>query len=297
MVKTAQSQRIPIVFFQSVSKYKDFKPFYSVHKKDLNHKQFIEWQQYFDKAETSFKDGNYFEAMTLYHGALKIDSDYAVAYFRLGQCLELLGDFKGANIFYVQANDQDYIPIRAPSSANRFYVQLEAEHLKDVYVIHTQEIFDQHSRNGLVDDELVADQLHPTVKGQALMAEEILRIIFENNLMINSRAWKWPQLKSFEDLAQSIDIDSDFKFEIQLWLANYVGSYLDTAESYILKALQIKPQSIRAKSELAWVYWKAGRKDEAKKLYQELQTQAPIQAKVFFEKHPDVQSLVHVIEK
>lgn len=293
MIQVAREKNIPVIFFEGVAKYKNFKPFYSKHSGRLNSDQLQEWEHISSLAEQSFQEERYFEAMTLYQEALKMDEEYALTYFRLGQCFEQLGDYKKAYTYYVESNEKDYLPIRAPKVVNLFYDQLAAERLKDVYIIPTQRIFDQHSRHGLVDDELVADQLHPTMKGQALMAEEILKIVFENHLMKTQSQRARVDPKSFDVLARNIEIDQDFQFAIQLWLANYVGSYLDTAEQYLIKALHIKPQSIRAKSQLAWVYWKAKRVDEARKLYQELIQQAPRQAERFFNAHPDIKKILH----
>lgn len=291
MIQVAQKKNIPVIFFEGVSKYKDFKPFYFKHSLKLNPDQLREWENISSAAEQSFREQRYFEAMTLYQQALTLDDGYALTYFQMGQCLEQLADYQGAYQSYIESNEKDYMPIRAPKVVNLFYDQLAVEKLKNVYIIPTQRIFDQHSQPGLVDDTWVADQLHPTMKGQALMAQEILKVIFENHLMKNQRRSVWSEPKSFDVLAQKIDLDQDFQFDVQLWLANYVGSYLDTAEQYLIKALQIKPQSIRAKSQLAWVYWKAKRLDEAKKLYQELIGQDRLQADKFLNTHPDVKAL------
>ncbi len=292
MIQVGQKKDIPVIFFQSVSKYKNFRPFYSKHRIGLNADQQQELEDTSSAAEKSFQEERYFEAMTLYQQALVLDDGYALTHFRIGQCLEQLGDYKGAYKSYVESNEKDYMPIRAPKVVNMFYDQLAVEKLKDVYIIPTQRLFDQHSPHGLVDDILVADQLHPTMKGQALMAEEIVKIVVENHWLKTQSPFVWKEPKSFDVLARKIDIDFDFEFNIQLWLANYVGSYLDTAEQYLIKALQIKPRSIRAKSQLAWVYLKAKKLDKAKKLYQELIQQDPLQAEPFFNAHPDIKSLV-----
>ncbi len=292
IIQVAQHKHIPVIFFESLSKYKDFKPFYPQHSSKINPSQLNEWQITFDEGEESFKEKRYFEAMTMFQKALTLDDHYAMTYFRLGQCFEELGDYAAAYKYYVEANDKDHMPIRAPKSVNQFYERLKSEHISNVYVIPTQDIFNQHSPHGLVDDELVADQLHPTMKGQALMAKEIMKVISENRLMPESEKWKLDAMKTYEELAKNINIDQDFEFEIQLWLANYVGSYLDTAEQYLKRALELKPQSIRAKSQLAWVYWKAKHIPEAKKLYQELTAQDPVQSQAFFQRHPEVRSAI-----
>ncbi len=293
MIQVAQKNDIPVIFFQGVSRYKDFKPFYSKHSAKLSTNKIQEWEKIFTSAEQSFQAERYFEALTLYQEALKLDDQYALMYFRKGQCLEQLGDFEGAYQAYVESNEKDFMPIRAPKVVNRFYDQLASERLNKVYIIPTQRIFNQHSRNGLVDHELVADQLHPTMKGQALMAKEIWKLIVQHHFMKHQPPLAWIEPKSFDVLAQQIDINQDVEFNMQLWLANYVGSYLDTAEEYLLEALRLKPQSVRAKSQLAWVYWKTKRVDQARKLYQELLQMNPLQAERFFKNHPDIERVIN----
>ncbi len=288
IVNVARENHIPVVFLNGISRFKDFPPYESIHAESLSSDNLVVWQALVDQAQIKFRDGNAADAAILYQKAIEIDPSYALDYFRLAECFEALGDYEKAKLYYSLANDQDYFPTRAPSVVNKFYDRLAQENLSGVTVLNIKKIFEENSPHGMIDKRLVVDQMHPTIEGQALIALQIVKFIYEKNMFVPKENWHWDRLKTTEELKTSLGIDKDFEYENNMYLANFVGSYLDQAVDYLKKALAIKPHSIKAKSQLAWTYWQLGNKEEASRLYQELNQEAPQEAKKFFGRHPEI---------
>ena len=289
IIKVAQNHKIPIIFFEGVARYRDYPPFESKHLYLLNQQDLLKWTDLNNQAEEYFIRGQYQQASELYKKCLEIDREYAMTYFRLGQCLKKLKDYAEAKKNYLMANDKDYFPIRAPQVVNQYYDELRRQHLRGVHVIKTQKVFEEKSPNGIIDNSLILDQIHPTIKGQALMALEVVRLMYEEGYYADKKSWRWDDLKPMEELKEKLNIDQDFQFAVYVHSARYVGSYFDEAIEYLKKALEIKPDSIIARSQLAWTYWKKGDKKEAIDLYKQLSQEDPQQASEFFKKYPEIE--------
>jgi len=123
----------------------------------------------------NLKSQNYEMALKLFKKARNIDPEYAMTFYKLGQTFEGLGKYAEANNAYKRANDLDHFMTRNPSLVNQFYDSIRRKNPKGVYVVSTDKIFEANSKNGIIDHELIPDGVHPSIKGQALMAYEVTR--------------------------------------------------------------------------------------------------------------------------
>ena len=301
IVEAAKKHGIPMIFFEAVAKWKGYEPVESVHDASLTGKSLKEWDRIFKKGEEAFKNNAFPVALDYYSHALLLDEDYALTFYRIAECHEALGNSKEANRYWVLSNDKDHFPIRAPSCVNKFYEEVRGENKGKAYVIRTQEIFEENSTNGIIDDELVLDPIHPTMKGQALMALEIARVIYEQGLLAPKSEWAWGEivcndkdsraglnLPYYLYLRNKLGIDKNFEFTMYLTSAQYVEKRYDKAAEFLEKAVRIKPSSVFAKSWLAWAYWNMGEKERAGKLYRELYAQSPELTEKFLLEHPEI---------
>src|SRR3989338_97287 len=170
IIAHGQKKDIPVIFLSGLAKYKDFPPFESKHNSSLNDNKIEVWKKTFDEAEAYLEQKDYIHALVAYQQSIVIDDGYALTFYKTAQCLEQLGDFVKAKEFYVLSNEKDHFPIRCPLLVNQYYASLNEERLKNVFILNTQKLFEEHSPNGIVDTNLVIDQLHPTNRGQALIA-------------------------------------------------------------------------------------------------------------------------------
>jgi len=287
IIRIAVDNDIPVIFFGPLSRFDVYKPFASFHSKDLSEEQLLKWETIHASAEQLYERGEHEQACALYREALKLDKEYALTYFRVGQCAQREGHYWQAKRLFRQASERDYFPIRAPSAVYRFYGRLGSFVSNRVFVINTQKLFERHAPHKMIDISLVIDQLHPTMHGQALMAEEVCRIMDEKKLLKNSDKWQWANLPGFERLKQEIQMDDDSRFKALLVSAKYVGSYYEKAIEFLEQAVAIRPDSIAARSQLAWTLHTVGRREEAACLYRELERDAPKVAAWFFKNYPE----------
>jgi tetratricopeptide (TPR) repeat protein len=143
-------------------------------------------------------------------------------------------------------------------------------------VIRTQDIFETASPSGIIGDELIADQIHPTINGQALMALELIKIIYEEDMLAPKEQWRWDRIRPVDAMEDSVGLDPDIKVEIYLSLAGFVKRHYDKAAQLLEKALSIKPDSIYIQSWLAHTYWENGEKQKAIDVYRRLYEAMPL---------------------
>lgn len=182
VINVAKRRAIPVVFLEGVSRRRGFGLGMPMHDPSLKGAVLEEWNKNFTGAETLFAQKRYSDAIKLYNKCIESDPFYAMEYYGIAECHEGLKNFRMANKFYTIANDRDCFPTRGPSGVNRFYEGLRARNMQGVYIVETQGVFEKQSPEGIIDAALISDQVHPTIKGQALMALEIVKIIYENDL-------------------------------------------------------------------------------------------------------------------
>ncbi|MCX5685863.1 MAG: tetratricopeptide repeat protein [Candidatus Omnitrophica bacterium] len=287
-IDIARRHSIPVIFFERIARWKGYEPIRPIHDPAITKDALALHDNLFSRAEEEFTKKRYAEALALYDRCARIDPMYALTYHRMAECRERLGEFSKANKFYSEANDLDRFPLRAPSDVNRFYESLRLQNLDKVHIIRTQELFEESSPDGIVGDELIGDQIHPTVDGQALMALEVVKLIYDNDMLAPKARWRWDRLRTAGEMKKSLNIDKDAEFEIELGLAGYVGHHYVKAREYLERALAIKPGSIFAKSWLAWAYWKSGEKRKAIDLYRQLYREAPAVTSEHLKNYPDI---------
>ncbi|MFA5146471.1 MAG: tetratricopeptide repeat protein [Candidatus Omnitrophota bacterium] len=288
IIETARLHGIPVIFFEGLSRWKGYEPVRSIHGASVDKDALASWEGYFSEAEGLFAGKEYGKALELYGRCINIDPSYALTYYRAAECYERLGESDKANANYVLANDNDYFPIHAPSLVNRLYENIRMAGMKGVDVIQTQKVFEENSANGIVGDDLTVDQIHPSPEGQALMALEVVNILYKNNLLAPREKWRWDKLRDIDEMKKALGLDSKNMFHVYTGTASYLAKHYREAAKFLEKALAIKPGSVFVRSWLAWTYWKMGELDNAIALYRELYREKPSLASSFLGRHPDI---------
>lgn len=292
IIDAAQRHSIPIIFLESVARWKEYEPVRSIHDTTIGKDTLAEWTRISFEADRALANKAYAEALNLYNSCLTLDPLYAITYYRIGECYEGLNDPKKANEYYSTANDYDRYPIRAPSSVNLFYETFRGAEAKKIFIIPTQKLFESQSPDGIVRENLIGDQIHPSIDGQALIALAIARLICEKDLLAPKAQWRWGQLRPVAEMKKDLKLDKNGELETHLALATYVKRDYIKAAELLEKAYVLKKDSVFINSWLAWTYWKMGELDKAAAIYRELYRERPSLAAPFFKKHPDIEKLL-----
>jgi tetratricopeptide (TPR) repeat protein len=290
IIAAARRRSIPVIFLESVAKWRGYEPVRSFHGEALKGDALAGWNAMFDRAGKAFTTQDYAVALDLYKKCVEADPDYALTYYRIAQTYEALGDPAKANEYYTIANDHDRYLIRAPSTVNAFYETILADPPKDVYVIRTQKVFEGSAADGVIGDDLIGDQIHPSVDGQALIALEIVKTIYKAGMVAPKSEWRWQRLRSAEEMKNELRFSAAAELEIDLAIAGYLQKEYRKSVGFLEKAAKLSPDSIFINSWLAWTYWKLGDLERSLGLYRKLYRDSPSAALSFLERHPDIRS-------
>lgn len=175
MVAKARAHNVKMVLATLPSNLKDFSPFKSEHGDHLTQDQQEAWEEHFRHGRIAEARGLYQEALTAYQQCQKLDDQYAELAYRIGYCLCQLGHYDLARQYLVMAKELDVCPLRAPAEINRIVREVGARY--GVPVVDVEEEFARRSPHGILDSSLLVDHVHPTVRGNQLIAELIAEVL------------------------------------------------------------------------------------------------------------------------
>jgi tetratricopeptide (TPR) repeat protein len=110
------------------------------------------------------------------------------------QDLEKKGQYDEARTAYYKAKDLDGIRFRAPEDLNKVIYGIGKG--LNIPILGMQKVFEDHSPNRLIGDNLMIDHLHPNKDGYFLMADAFFNIMQEQKLI--SDTWDTSRIKSSE---------------------------------------------------------------------------------------------------
>ena len=97
---------------------------------------------------------------------------FAETHFRLATLLRKAGDHEGAYWHFIAARDMDGHPMRCLTAVQEAYREVASRH--DCIYIDGQSYFHAIGRNGLLDDELLQDAMHPSLRGHIALAQAVV---------------------------------------------------------------------------------------------------------------------------
>jgi hypothetical protein len=106
------------------------------------------------------------------HTAIRLDDDHARSHYLLGRALTAVGRDGEARHHYQRARELDPMPWRAPHSFNERVREATGE---GAVLCDLQQAFETASPGASVGWELMDDHVHPSLRGQALVAEAWVR--------------------------------------------------------------------------------------------------------------------------
>jgi tetratricopeptide (TPR) repeat protein len=113
------------------------------------------------------------EALDRIDQAIELHPTHATAHFVRAQLLAARGDLAGSQQSLWHARDLDTMPWRTPSSSNAAIRQVASEAI----LCDLEEAFHQASPQGVIGWTLMDDHVHPSLRGQVLIAEQLLETL------------------------------------------------------------------------------------------------------------------------
>ncbi|MCB0854864.1 MAG: hypothetical protein KDD63_21735 [Bacteroidetes bacterium] len=171
-------KEIPVILSTVVSNERDIQPFISEGITDIEPLKEVLDQESLDAIEVAQYNANeVYKRGILY---LKNDEDAAKKYLHLAKELDLLR-------------------FRAPQKINDVIVELSQAY--NAPLVDMKSVFETHSQNGIIGNELLTEHVHPTIEGQFLMADAFYEKIKELNLLHN-----WENYIPYNDAIEDIPV-------------------------------------------------------------------------------------------
>ena len=177
IISKYEENDIPVIISTLVSNEKDIPPFISY--------KFSEDK--FEKALNKDKTA-----------ASKIAEGNAKAAYKLGQYYLSKQQDSAKKYFHI-AKELDLLRFRAPQKINDAIIELS--HKKNVYLVDSRKLFKADSPNGIIGNELMAEHVHPNVKGNFIIADAMYNKIKELH-----RIGDWTNFISYDKAFQDIPI-------------------------------------------------------------------------------------------
>jgi tetratricopeptide (TPR) repeat protein len=111
--------------------------------------------------------------------------------FSMARKLEKVGKLDEARQAYYLAKDLDCVRFRAPEDLNSVIYDIGTKY--NVPILGMKKVFEQHSPNGIIGDNLMTEHLHPNIEGHFLMADAFLNLMRKDKFI--SQDWDTSRIK------------------------------------------------------------------------------------------------------
>jgi tetratricopeptide (TPR) repeat protein len=195
MVEMCRERGVEVMLVNPVSKLRDCPPFKSEHDADLSPEQLARWQELTAAAANQLRRGSlgYARALELYQQAAEIDPRHAGGQYNLAECHDLLEQYDEARAAYLAAKDADVCPLRILQPMND--AVLEIAHEQGTLLFDANQLFVEHSKNGIPGGDWLIDHAHPTIAGHQLLADEISALLVARGV-IHKPVADWQQIRT-----------------------------------------------------------------------------------------------------
>jgi tetratricopeptide (TPR) repeat protein len=238
MAALAKGKNLPILFITLPSNLRNFPPFHSEHKKNMNASELSEWKREFNEGKAMLEQGKFQQAHDSLKESVQVDPEYALGWYLLGQSLLGLRMVDTAKYSFETALEKDSWQVRALPEFNRIIRQIPSP----AWVEDMVPAFDRNSPDGIPGDNLFWDHCHPKLEGQALIAREVLGLLNQKGWVGLPQNWE----TGYDALArQHLDSISPEEYaDAYYWLALDIGVNMglkDLGKPYLELGLKLDP--------------------------------------------------------
>lgn len=290
LIRLARRHNVDVLFVNMPSNVRNIPPAFSFHLPGLTPLRLKEWQIHYESGEQFFKAGLYQPALEAFERAAKIDGSYAELAYQMAQTYDQLKRYDLAKKYYILARDLDGQPWRAKSSLNETIRRLAEKHA--LMFVDSVAAFEKISPQGIIGSNIIYDNVHPSVKGQQLISDLILKTLCERNKIAPPAEWQWKNFrdvrenkqKELWDFGESWDAYHFILRAFYLWEEK---RYAEVA-SDLEKGLVLMPAYYESYAFLGDAYWHLGKAEKSVAAFRTLMEKDPALGKQLIEKYPDI---------
>lgn len=181
LLQKYNKKQIPVYFSNIVSNERGQKPFISKLNVMTDTVRFM--KEYHSGLE-AYNKNDFDTALDKLLNAQKIDSSYAYNNFLIGDILYTKGDYLIARRYYINAKELDALRFRAPEAINGIISKLSNKY-KNVHFVDVKKEFIANSDQGILDNKLFNEHLHPTLPGYFIISDAFYNSIIDTRIFGN----------------------------------------------------------------------------------------------------------------
>jgi len=266
MIAFAHSAGADIVFVTPACNLRDFEPFKSEHRDDLELASRDLWLGLVEQSGDAFDAGRFDEALEALDKAAAIDDRYARLHFLRGRVLLRLQRDAEAKVAFERARDEDVCPLRALTPMRGIVRDVAARH--GVPCVDFVGMIERQSEHGIPGNDWFLDHVHPKIEGHRLLALEVLEEIESLEGLSLDESWGPAAIEEVTRRVQG-RLDSRSHANALRNLAKvlrWAGKF-DEASQLSILAVQGLPGDVEAHVMAGDAYWRQGQLDAAEAEY------------------------------
>ncbi len=176
----ADDHRIKVILLTVPVNLKDWQP--NVSYCSLKGQDSLNWSKEYNKGCRDLLHKDFIGAIESFRVALSTEPKHAMSYFLMARAFEQAGDSIAAFKNYMIAKDLDYNPFRAISDFNESVKQIAGSH-SNCFLFDAEKLFTCSAVNGIPGFDLFLDYVHPTRKGNLILACNLAESIRKTNVL------------------------------------------------------------------------------------------------------------------
>jgi len=176
----ATQNGIKVLLFTVPVNLRDWQP--NVSYCSLKNQDSINWARSYNTGRNALNNKDYQTANGYFKNAVSKEPLHAMTYFLLARTYEFLNDTISALRNYLLAKDLDYNPFRAVTDFNESVRKISVKH-PNVALFDAEKILQKYGLHGIPGFDLFLDYVHPTRKGNLILASELSEYIRQKNLL------------------------------------------------------------------------------------------------------------------
>lgn len=212
MVEACRSRGVPVIICTLPANERDMAPLgkdFELPPDESESKRFVESLAIAERLVIETPA----DAVAPFEAALSLNPRHARAHFKLARCYSALGRDDDALANYVRAQELDPMPWRAPGSLSAVVRDVAAD--RGAILCDLVRTFRSASPGGAIGWELMDDHVHPTLRGQALIAESLVNCMTQlpGNVRVDPAAIE--KLSGWKTYAKALGENEYDRFGVQ----------------------------------------------------------------------------------
>jgi len=204
IVRAATKNGVPVLMCTLTANLRDCAPLGSVHATS----ELDRWRKHFEAGRQLLASSQWDEAAAELEKAAELDPEHAETLYFLARALEKAGKVEEARRRYEEACRFDVVRFRADESFNQVVREVvEAANSPLLRLVDASKAVKMHAPNGIVGAELVIDHVHPTLKGNFIIAEAIARAFSRAPFSSLAGTWDWDKHADFAEYRRQSEFD------------------------------------------------------------------------------------------